>query len=68
MRVELLSETAKFLVDGNGRRTHAVIPIEEYERLIEDDYDNDVADSRENDGTISSEEFRKRVRNRQVSS
>ena len=56
-----------FVVDRRGRKTHALLPIKEYERLTEDDYDNQIADLREKDGSISSEEFKKHVRNRRVS-
>ena len=68
MTEETLTLNTKFIINGQGRRTHAVIPIKEYERLLEDDYDNDVAVSREHDDTISSKEFKRQVSNRQVSS
>jgi len=51
-----------FVFDRLGRKTHALIPIKEYERLAEDDYDNMIADSREDDGSISNEEFKQRIR------
>jgi hypothetical protein len=56
-----------FMVDRRGKRTHALLPIKEYERLIEDQYDNAVADSRENEGTISLEEAKSRIRARRLS-
>lgn len=56
-----------FLVDRKGRKTHAVLPIKDYERLVEDEYDNKIADSRENEGAISLEEFKNRVRASRVS-
>jgi len=56
-----------FVFDRRGKRTHALLPIKEYERLLEDQYDNAVADSREKDGSITNEEFKKRVRSRRVS-
>ena len=59
--------SVSFVVDRRGKKTHALLPIREYERLMENEYDNTVADSRENDGTISLEEFKKRVRAQRIS-
>lgn len=58
MTTESITRKVKFLVDRRGKKTHALLPIEEYQRLIEGNYDNEVADSRENDGTISLKEFK----------
>lgn len=52
MSSPVLQNNVKFLVDRKGRRTHAVVPIRQYEDLLEDIYDNALADSREDEGTI----------------
>jgi len=62
MTVETINNKVQFLFDRKDKRTHAVLPIYEYEGLIEDLYDNAVADSREDEGTISLEELKKRLR------
>ena len=63
-----IQSAISFLVDRKGRKTHAVLPIGEYERMVENEYDNAVADSRKNDGTVSLEEFKKRIGRRQIRS
>ena len=48
-------------MDRKGRKTHVVLPIDEYERMRENEYDNAAADSRENDGAVSLEEFKRKL-------
>jgi hypothetical protein len=57
-----LKKKVRFFTDGKGRRTHAVLPIKEYEELLEDIHDSAVAESRESDKPISLEQFKKRLR------
>ncbi len=57
----------KFLIDQRGKKTHALIPIEEYERFIEDRYDNMIADSREDEETFELEELKVKLRSADVS-
>ncbi|MFH0765588.1 MAG: hypothetical protein V2A61_04120 [Calditrichota bacterium] len=66
MSAESIQQRVKFLVDKRGQRTHALMPIKDYERLMEDQYDNEIADSRENEETISLEDFKKRVRTKRI--
>ncbi len=36
MTTTLIQTRVKFLTDKRGRRTHAVVPLKEYEELLED--------------------------------
>ena len=62
-----ISSNVSFLVDHKGKKTHAVLPIKEYERLVEDQFDNAVADSRINEVTTSFDEAKARIRARRIS-
>ena len=50
-----------FLVDRKGRKTHAVLPIDEYGQLLEDLEDLAVVASRRDEGYISLDELKKRL-------
>ena len=63
MILETIENRVKFLIDRKGKRTHAVLPIKQYEELLEDLYDNAVADSREGESKISFDELAKRMKN-----
>ena len=56
MTIETLFEKVKFLVDSKGMRTHAVLPIQEYEELMEDMYDLSIARSRVDDEDVPLDE------------
>jgi|GEM_PF-1185342 len=66
MNLEAKTNSIRYLVTSQGTRTHIVIPIKDYERLIEDIYDNAVSDSRANEGTISLEESKQSLRIKRV--
>ncbi len=55
----LTNSKVKFIIDRKGKRTHIIIPVKEYEDLLEDLYDNAIADAREGEGTISFDELKK---------
>ena len=61
MTVETLSKKTKFLVDQDGKRTHAVLPIKDYEELLEDMRDAAVVIERRKEGSISISEMKKRL-------
>jgi glucose-6-phosphate isomerase len=63
MILDNLENKVQFLTDNKGKRTHAVLPIRQYLELLEDLFDNTIADSREKEGTIKSEELTKRLQN-----
>jgi len=51
----------QFLVDRNGKKTAVVLPVEDYERLLEDLYDLCVVAKRRNEPTISFDELKRRL-------
>ena len=53
---------AQFLVDESGRKTAVVIPVEEYEDLLEDLHDLAVLAERKDEPTISFDELKKRLK------
>ena len=61
MTTEEITRKVKFLVDGKGKRTHAVLPIAEYEELLEDIHDAAVVNQRRTEGSISISEMKKRL-------
>jgi len=52
----------RYIVDENGQKTAVVIPINEYEELLEDLHDLAVIAERRDEPTISFEEVKKRLR------
>jgi len=61
MPIEPTGSRVSFVVNRRGKRTHAILPIKEYEELIEDLHDMAVIASRKNEGTISLDEMKKRL-------
>ena len=57
-----MSATVQFLTNKKGRKTAAVLPIEDYEKLLEDLDDLSVIAERRDEETIPHEEFKKRVK------
>jgi len=51
----------QFLVDRNGKKTAVVLPVEDYERLLEDLHDLSVVAERRNEPTISFDELKRRL-------
>ena len=56
------SSNERYVVDERGRRTAVVLPIEEYEELLQDIHDLSIIAERRNEPTISSEELKKTLR------
>ena len=52
MNLQTMQTKVKFLTDRRGKRTHAILPIRQYQDLLEDLFDNALADSREHEGTV----------------
>jgi len=50
-----------YLVNENGEKTSVVLPIEEYEELLEDLHDLATIAERHNESTIPFEEIKKRL-------
>jgi hypothetical protein len=57
-----MSATVQFLTNKNGRKTAVVLPIEDYEKMLEDMEDLAVIAERRNEETIPHGEFKKRVK------
>ena len=51
----------QYVVDGDGKRTAVILPIEQYERLLEDVHDLAVIAERRGEETISLEEMKRRL-------
>lgn len=52
----------QFIVDESGKRTAVVLPVEDYEELMEDIHDLAIIAERKNEPTISFEELKKRLK------
>ena len=51
----------QFVVDGDGKRTAVILPIEQYERLLEDLHNLAVVAERREEEPISLEEMKRRL-------
>ena len=51
----------QYVVDGDGKRTAVILPIEQYERLLEDLHDLSVVAARREEEPISLEEMKRRL-------
>jgi hypothetical protein len=51
----------KYIVDKEGQKTEIVLPLDEYEELLEDIHDLAVIAERKNEPTISLEELKKKL-------
>ena len=52
----------QFIVDDKGKRTAVVLPIKEYERLLEDLHDLQIIAARRDEPTVSLEELKAGLR------
>lgn len=52
----------QYIVDEKGQKTAVVIPVEEYEELLEDIHDLAVIAERIDEPTISFDELKKRLK------
>lgn len=52
----------EYVVDGEGKRKAVILPVEEYERLLEDLHDLALAAERRDEPAASLEEVRTRLR------
>ncbi|MBM4031288.1 MAG: hypothetical protein FJ291_05820 [Planctomycetes bacterium] len=52
----------RFLVDTQGRRTGVVVPMRRYAALMEDLHDLAVVAERREEGTVSLEEMKRRLK------
>ncbi len=61
MTAETITRKVKFLVDKNGKQTHAVLPIKDYEELLEDINDLSLGMSRLEDEDVPVKEAFERL-------
>ena len=54
---------SRYLVNEEGQKTAVVIPVEEYEELLEDLHDLAIIAERRDEPTVPFEELKKRLRN-----
>ncbi len=52
----------KFIVDKSGKKTAVVLPLEEYENLLEDIHDLAIIAERKDESTVSFDELKKRLK------
>ena len=52
----------QFIVDESGKKTAVVLPLGDYEKLLEDIHDLAVIAERKDEPTISFEELKKRLK------
>ena len=51
----------QYIIDGKGQKTAVILPVEEYEELLEDLHDLAVIAERRDEPTVSFEEIKKRL-------
>jgi len=56
-----LQEKEKYIVDRTGTKTDVIIPLNEYEELLEDIHDLAVIAERRDEPTISLEELKRKL-------
>ena len=54
----------QFVVDGKGRKTAVILPLKEYDELLEDLHDLAVIAERRDEPTIGFEQVKKRLKQR----
>ena len=52
----------QYIIDDKGRKKAVVLPIEEYEELLEDIHDLAIIAERKDEETIGLEELKKRLK------
>jgi hypothetical protein len=57
----MIAEPKQYLVDAAGKKTGVILPLKQYERLIEDLHDLAVVAERRNEDAISLEELKQRL-------
>ena len=58
------SSRKKYVVDGKGRRESIVLPVRDYEQLLEDLHDLAVVAERKREGRVDLAEMKRRLRKR----
>ena len=58
---EMITEDVQYVVDEKGDRTAVIVPIGEYEELMEDLHDLAIIAERRQEPTVSFEELKKKL-------
>ena len=66
MTTETSAPQVSFLVNRRGKRTHALLPIKEYERLVEDQHDIAISEARKDEIPLDYEQVKARIRANRV--
>lgn len=53
---------AQYVVDKKGKRTAVILPVEEYEELLEDLHDLAIIAERQEEPTVSFEELKQKLK------
>ncbi len=61
MSAETATRKVKYIVNERGKRTHAIMPMKDYEELLEDLHDLVVIAARKDEDSISLDELKKRL-------
>ncbi|MBE7547236.1 hypothetical protein KsCSTR_33200 [Candidatus Kuenenia stuttgartiensis] len=54
--------TTRFIVDESGNKISVILPLEDYEELLEDIHDLTIIAERKDEPSISLEELKKRLK------
>jgi len=57
-----MGEQLQYLTNGKGKKTAVVLPLQDYEKLLEDLDDLAVIAERRDEGTISHEELKRSLK------
>jgi len=55
------TKSQRFVVDGKGEKTAVILPVEEYEHLLEDLHDLAVVAERREEEPVSLEDMKRRL-------
>lgn len=64
--VDLKGYKLRYITDKNGKKTEVILPIKEFETLLEDLEDLAVAAERRDEETISHNEVLKKLKNNSI--
>ncbi len=57
-----MKKQTQYLIDESGQKTAVVIPVEEYEELLEDIHDLAIIAERRDEPTVPFDELKKRLK------
>ncbi len=60
--LSMVAKREQYVVDGRGRRTAVIVPAKQYQKLLEDIHDLAVVAERREEGSISLDAMKRRLR------